>query len=71
MNKSAGPESITNGVVKGDQVTFQTIRAKSTKPTTITYSGKLSGDKITGTIEIQAGGTLFSPQVWEAVRVKG
>lgn len=70
VNKTAGAEVITNGIVKGDQVTFQTVRVKPSRTTTVTYSGKRSGEKITGTIEIESGGKSFSPQVWEAARVK-
>ena len=70
VNKTAGAESITNGVVKGNEVTFQTIRQKKAGQTTTTYTGKISGDKIKGTIEIDAGGRKFGPQDWEADRVR-
>jgi hypothetical protein len=70
VNKTAGTETITNGVVKSDEVTFQTIRQKKAGQTTTTFTGKISGDKIKGTIEIDAGGRIFGPQDWEADRVK-
>ena len=70
VNKTAGAEVITNGVVKSDEVTFQTIRQKKVGQTTTTYTGKISGDKIKGTIKIDAGGRIFAPQDWEADRVK-
>jgi hypothetical protein len=69
-NKTAGAEAITNGVVKSEEVTFQTIRQKKAGPTTTTYTGKISGDKIKGTVETDAGGRKFGPQEWEADRVK-
>jgi len=63
-------EAITNGAVKGDEVSFQTIRAGKAGKTTTTYSGKISGDTIKGTVEIEVGDRRFGPQDWEADRVK-
>lgn len=70
VNKTAGVESITNGVVKSDKVTFQTILQKKAGLTTTTYTGNIKGDKIKGTIETDAGGRKLGPQDWEADRVK-
>jgi len=70
VNKSKGQEAITNGVVRGNEVSFQTIRQKQNGLTTTTFKGKLNEDKITGTIEIEAGGQTFEPKDWEIARVK-
>lgn len=70
VNKTAGAETITNGVVKSDKVTFQTILQKKAGQTTTTYTGNIKGDKIKGTIEIDAGGRKIGPQDWEVDRVK-
>jgi len=72
---SAGTTAITNGVFKGDQASFQTIReakrngVKTGKISTATYSGKLSGDTIKGRVEIDAAGKKLT-DTWEAKRVK-
>jgi hypothetical protein len=70
VNKTAGVETITNGVFKSDKVTFQTIRQNKAGQTTTTYTGNIKGDKIKGTIEIDAGGRKIGPQDWEVERVK-
>lgn len=70
IKQSTGTEAITNGIVKGDEVSFQTVRQKSGGKTTTTYSGKISGDKIKGTVETDVGDRKFGPQDWEADRVK-
>ena len=66
---SAGTTTVTNGVVKGDEVWFQTVREGKGGKSTTTYRGKLSGDTIKGNVEIDAGGKKFSND-WEANRVK-
>jgi hypothetical protein len=68
--KTASTEAITNGMVKGDGISFQTVVQKKAGKTTTTYSGKISGDKIKGTVEADAGGRKNGPQDWEADRVK-
>ena len=70
VNKSTSTEAITNGVVQGDEVSFKTIREGKAKKSTTTYSGKLSGDTIKGTVEIDVGGRKIGPQDWEADRAK-
>ena len=61
---------LTNGVVKGDEVSFQTVREGKAGKTTTTYSGKLSGDTIKGTIQIYVDDKLFSSRDWKVKRVK-
>jgi hypothetical protein len=69
VNKNTSTAAITNGVVKGDTISFQTVREGKAGKTTITYSGKLSGDTIKGTVEIAVGNRKM-PSDWEAKRVK-
>ena len=65
---------LTNGVVKGDEVSFQTPRHETSSPkgkiAFTTYSGKLSGDTIKGTTDIFVDDKLFSSRNWEVKRVK-
>jgi len=65
--KSSGTTAITNGVLKGDQVSFQTIRAARNGKSTTTYTGKFSGDTIKGRVEIDASGKKLSAD-WEIKR---
>jgi len=69
ITKSSGTTTITNGVFKGDNVSFQTIREGKAGKTTTTYRGKLSGDTIKGKVEINAGGKEFNSD-WAAKRIK-
>ena len=69
VTRSAGTTAITNGVVKGDQVSFQTVRESKGGIGTTTYSGKLSGDTIKGKVEIEARGKTIT-DAWEARRIK-
>ncbi|MGO8699495.1 MAG: hypothetical protein ACLQVY_17465 [Limisphaerales bacterium] len=70
VNMSTITDAITNGVVKGDEVSFQTIREGKAGPAINTYSGKISGDSIKGTVETDVGGKPFGAKDWEADRVK-
>jgi len=72
---SAGKTTIlTNGVVKGDEVSFQTPRHETSSPkgkiSFTTYNGKLNGDKIKGTFVIYIDDKVFSSQNWEVERLK-
>lgn len=69
VNKSSSTATITNGVVKGDMISFQTVREDKAGKSTTTYSGKLSGDTIKGTVIIDVGNRKM-PSAWEAKRVK-
>ena len=71
MLKSYGPIAITNGVVKGDDVSFQTLHEASYpkgKTVTETYTGKCSGDTISGNLAIEVDGTKFGTHAWEIKR---
>jgi hypothetical protein len=65
---------LTNGVVKGDEVSFQTPRHETSFPkgriSFTTFSGKLSGDRIKGTVAIYVDDKIFGSQNWEVARVK-
>jgi hypothetical protein len=69
VTRTSGTTTITNGVFKGDTVSFQTVREGKAGKTTTTYSGNLSGDTIKGTVEIDARGKKLTDN-WEAKRVK-
>ena len=72
ITKPKGPISITNGVVKGDQVSFQTLHEASYPKGTIvttTFSGTLSGDAITGNMTIKTKDTDFGSTSWQIKRV--
>jgi hypothetical protein len=69
--KRNGPMAITNGIVKGDQVSFQTRHEASFPKGTIvteTYSGTLSGDTITGKMVIETNGKNFGSTPWQVKR---
>jgi len=69
VTRSTGTTVITNGVIKGDEVFFQTTRGgQAGKSTTTTYTGKLSGDTIKGTVEIDSHGKKITDS-WEVARV--
>jgi hypothetical protein len=70
VNKGADKADIINGVVKNDEVSFQTVREGKARKTTTTYSGKLNGDTIKGHVAINAGGKELGPKDWEAARAK-
>lgn len=67
ITRRTGTTSVTNGLFKGDQVSFQVIREGKLGKTTTTYRGKLDGDAIKGKVEIDAGGKNFSSD-WEIKR---
>ena len=72
VTKSTGTKTITNGVFKGDEVSFQVQSEGHAGKSTTTYSGKLSGDTIKGKLEIHIlarDQTLSSD--WEVKREAG
>ena len=71
VNRSTSTTTITNGVVKGDEISFQTVQKNKSGKTTTTYSGKLSGDTIKGKIVTDVDMAKFhNEREWEARRVK-
>jgi len=74
LSRSGKTTFLTNGVVKGDKVSFQTPRHETSFPKGkmgfTTYSGKLSGDTIKGTVRIYVDDKLFSSRNWKIKLVK-
>jgi hypothetical protein len=66
--------TITNGVFKGDQVSFQT-RHEASHPKgmviTETFSGTLSGDTISGKEVFETNGCYFASVPWQITRKAG
>jgi len=62
-----GAAEITDGSLKDSDITFKVKREFNGQPFVIKYSGKLSGDKITGKCEFDANGDTRSLD-WEAKR---
>ncbi|MBX3733067.1 MAG: rhodanese-like domain-containing protein [Verrucomicrobiae bacterium] len=56
---------IANGSVHGDRISFDVIRRANGGATTNAYAGKVSADRITGTISFTRGGASQS-RAWEA-----
>ncbi len=68
---NSGSLAITNGIVKGDQVSFQTYHeASSPKGTfvTETFTGTLSDDTVTGTLTIKTTAADFGSRPWQIER---
>ena len=69
--KPNGPVAITNGVVKGDQVSFQTCHEASAPKGTIvttTYTGKLSSDTNIGTRAGKTDAMDYGTKPWQIKR---
>jgi len=65
--RSETERAITNGVINGDQLSFQVVRERDGQPIVTTYSGKWDTNKIVGTIESNWAGQNKS-YPWEALR---
>ena len=61
---------ISDGKLKGDQVTFSVVREFNGNKMTMKYAGKLSGDSIKGKTEFERNGEAQSRD-WEAKRSDG
>ena len=70
VTKSSGERSITNGVLKGDQISFQVFSQGHSGTAITTYRGKLTGDVIKGTVNIDVADKHFSTD-WEVKREWG
>ena len=69
--KQHGALAITNGVVKSDQVLFQTRHEASSPKGTIvteTFSGTLRGDTIMGTMAIKTAAIDYGATPWQIRR---
>ena len=58
---------ITNGKLKGDEISFDVVREFNGNKVTAKYSGKVSGDTIKGKFETERDGNTRSRD-WEAKR---
>lgn len=58
---------ISDGKIKGDEISFSIVREFNGNKMTAKYSGKLSGDSIKGKIETERDGNTRSRD-WEAKR---
>jgi hypothetical protein len=65
-----GDTAIEEGTFKDDTVSFQVTRERNGQKTVTKYSGKLSGDTITGTVEFTGGQGGGMPRDWKAERIK-
>ena len=71
VQKNRSQFAITNGVVKGDQVSFQTRHEASAPKGTIvttTFSGTLSGDTVTGTMGVKTEAMDYGTSPWQIRR---
>src|SRR5262245_10054594 len=59
--------AITNGKLKGNEISFDVTREANGNKFTAKYSGKISGDTITGKVETERDGNTRSRD-WEAKR---
>ena len=62
--------AIEEGTFKDGTVAFQVTREGNNGKRVTKYSGKLSGDTITGTVEFTGGQGGGMPREWKAERVK-
>lgn len=61
--------AISDGKVKGDEISFNVVREFNNNKFTTKYSGKVSGDAIKGKTEMERNGQATSRD-WEAKREK-
>ena len=62
-----GQAEITDGSLKDGEISFKVKRELNGQPFVIKYSGKLSGDKITGKLELEINGETRALD-WDAKR---
>ncbi len=68
---SSGSIAITNGTVKGDQVSFQTIHEASAPKGTLvttTFTGTLTADTITGKRAVKTASNDYGSTPWQIKR---
>ena len=68
-NDQATETQISNGKIKGDEISFDVTREIQGNKMTAKYSGKVSGDAIKGKVETERDGNTRSRD-WEAKREK-
>ncbi len=63
------PTEISEGKIKGDEISFSVKREFNGNAMVMKYNGKVDGDKITGTVEAPGrGGAEPTPRPWTATR---
>jgi hypothetical protein len=67
VGRDGAETPIAEGKIKDAELSFKVTRERSGQTVTTTYQGKLSGDTIKGTTEIERGGQTRSRE-WEAKR---
>lgn len=55
-NGDLKPNDISEGTIKGNEISFQSTRLVNGTPATTKYKGMLSGDTITGQMEFERNG---------------
>jgi hypothetical protein len=66
-----GPAEISEASLKGDVVAFSVTRSSGNMTVVFKYSGQVSGDTLTGTIEkTSTGGAAPTKTDWKATRGK-
>jgi hypothetical protein len=65
-----GKTEIQNAKLEGDQISFTVVRKLRKQELTLSYSGKLQDDTITGTIETTGRDQKPISLPWNATRVK-
>ncbi len=60
---------IKDGTFKNDEVSFNTVRERNGEKFTVKYKGKVDGDEIKGTVEVEFGGQTRSFD-WNPTREK-
>jgi len=59
---------ISDAKVTGDEISFKTTAERGGNTTTTTYTGKISGDSIEGTIKSQTGDNDPRTRKWKAMK---
>lgn len=68
-SRSGKDTQIEDGKISGDEVSFTVTPARNGKKYPMKYSGKIIGDTITGTMEIELDGAARTTP-WKATRSK-
>ncbi len=69
LGRNGQETAVTDATYKDATVSFKVVRERNGTKTTSSYTGKVSGDTITGKIQTDRGGNTTSRD-WEAKRAK-
>ncbi len=70
IDNRAGKQSIEKAKFTGEQITFTVTRRIRWRKLVVTYSGKLNGDSLDGTLETKGRGATPVAIPWHATRTK-